>query len=221
MRIFFKHAVQFFTIGVALECGMMWAQQAKAPAEDLSPAPSAPSTSVKADVPAAKHADVLPDETYIVGIEDELQISVWKELELSGPVVVRPDGIITMPLLNDIAVVGMTTKQIQDVLTEKLKPFVTEPQVTVIVRNIRSRKVYLVGQIARAGAFQLNGTKTVLQMIVEAGGVGQFAKADHIYILRTTGGRQERLNFSYKRALKGTDPKADFPLLAGDIIVVP
>jgi len=158
------------------------------------------------------------DESYIIGIEDELQISVWHETELSGPVVVRPDGQITLPLLNDVSAVGLTTKQLQDLLTEKLKPFVTEPQVTITVRAIHSRKVYLVGQVSRAGAFPLNSSATVLEMLAEAGGLAPFAKSEKIYVLRRTGDKQEKLNFSYKKALKGG---ADFPLVNGDIVVVP
>ena len=125
-----------------------------------------------------------PDESYIVGIADDLQISVWKEPDLSGPVVVRPDGMITVPVINDVYVVGLTTKQVQDILTEKLKPVVDEPQVTVIVRTIRSRRVYLVGQVGHPGAFSLTVHETVLQILAESGGPGAFAKSDKIYILR-------------------------------------
>src|SRR5277367_6105356 len=107
---------------------------------------------------------------YKIGLEDELQISVWHEAELSMPVQVRPDGMITMPLINDVPVVGMTTKELQAKLTEKLSAFVNEPQVTVIVKTIKSRKIFLVGQVAKPGPYMLVGKKTVLQVILEAGG---------------------------------------------------
>lgn len=184
------------------------------PSSGKSEAPAALSS---ADTPQKDH----PDTAYIVGIADELQISVWKEPDLSMPVVVRPDGMITLPVIDDIRVVGLTTKQVQDVLTEKLKNVVSDPQVTVIVRNIRSRKVYLVGQVGHPGAVMLNGHETILQVLAESGGPGPYAKSDKIYILRNVSGRQEKLNFNYKKAVKGGDPAADIPLSNGDVIVVP
>jgi polysaccharide biosynthesis/export protein len=110
---------------------------------------------------------------------------------------------------------------VQDLLTDKLKNVVAEPQVTVIVRNIRSRKVYLVGQVGRPGAVSLSGHETVLQVLAESGGPGLYAKSDKIYILRKSGEGQKKLAFNYKKALKGGDPKADFQLESGDVIVVP
>jgi polysaccharide export outer membrane protein len=156
-----------------------------------------------------------------VGIEDELQISVWRESEISSQVVVRPDGFISLPLLNDLQVEGLTTKELQALITTKLKSFLTEPQVTVIVRQIRSRKVYLLGQVNKPGSYVLNGDKTVLQLLAEAGGVGQFAKTKAIYVVRRSGGREVRLPFNYKRALNGKDSKSDIELSPGDMIVVP
>jgi polysaccharide export outer membrane protein len=160
-------------------------------------------------------------DSYKIGIEDELQVSVWREPELSMPVQVRPDGMITLPLVDDLAVVGMTTKELQSILTTKLKPFVNEPQVTVIVRNIRSRKVHLVGQVAKPGPYPLNGRKTVLQLITEAGGLGQFAKGGSIYVMRTVNNRPTRLGFNYKKALSGKADAGDIELMPGDMVVVP
>lgn len=173
------------------------------------------------DSPAQATPAGQPDPSYIVGIADELQISVWKEPDLSMPVVVRPDGMITLPVVDDVKVVGLTTKQVQDILTDKLKNVVSDPQVTVIVRNIRSRKVYLVGQVGRPGAVMLNGHETVMQVLAESGGPGPYAKADKIYVLRKVGDRQEKLTFNYKKAVKGDDPHSDIPLQTGDVIVVP
>jgi polysaccharide biosynthesis/export protein len=171
---------------------------------------------------APKPVDAIADlDSYKIGIEDELQVSVWREPELSMPVQVRPDGMITLPLVDDLAVVGMTTKELQSILTTKLKPFVNEPQVTVIVRNIRSRKVHLVGQVAKPGPYPLNGRKTVLQLITEAGGLGQFAKGGSIYVMRTVNNRQTRLGFNYKKALSGKADAGDIELMPGDMVVVP
>lgn len=161
--------------------------------------------------------------TYHIGVEDELTISVWHETDLSMNVVVRPDGMITLPLLDDIKVTGMTTKQLQDTLTEKLKQsdFVKEPQVTVIVRQIHSRKVYLVGQAAKPGTYPLNDSKTVLQLLAEAGGLGIYAKAGSIYIIRQQDGVRRRLAFNYKKAISGKNINDDLVLQPGDMVVVP
>jgi polysaccharide export outer membrane protein len=162
---------------------------------------------------------VIDPKTYHIGVEDELMISVWREPELSTQVVVRPDGKITLPLLNDLDVVGMRTDQLQDVLTEKLKPFVNTPQVTIIVRGIRSRKVNLIGQVGRQGSFDLNDNKTMLDLIAQAGGLSAFAKGGSIYILREVGGKKIRIGFNYKKAIAGKGPN---PLLEpGDLVVVP
>ncbi len=158
-------------------------------------------------------------DVYRIGIEDELMVSVWREPELTSSVVVRPDGNITLPLLNDIPVVGLRTEELQNLLTEKLKAFVNEPQVTIIVRQIRSRKVYLFGQVLRPGTFSLNGRKTLLELLGEGGGLGPFAKSESIYILRRKGDQQVRIPFKYKSALAGRSDNV--VLLPGDMVVVP
>lgn len=158
---------------------------------------------------------------YRIGIEDDLQITVWKEPEISTSVVVRPDGMITVPLLNDVYVLGLQTSELQALLTEKLKPFVNEPQVTIIVRGIKSRKVYVYGQVAKPGAYQLVGRKTVLEVLSESGGLSLFAKRSSIYVLRNINNKKTKLPFNYNNALKGKDPNDNFELFPGDIIVVP
>jgi polysaccharide export outer membrane protein len=161
------------------------------------------------------------DSAYRIGIEDELQISVWREPELSLGVVVRPDGMITLPLLSDIPVTGLTTTQLGDLLTERLKSFVNEPQVTVIVRSIHSRRVYLVGEAARQGAYSLNGRLTIMELLAQAGGMAPFAKTSKIYVLRRVNGKPVQIPFNYKRAIVGRVDKDDIVLLPGDIVVVP
>ena len=159
------------------------------------------------------------DDTYRIGIGDQLQISVWHERDLTLPVAVRPDGVITMPLLNDVYVVGQTPKELGALLTEKLKPFVNEPQVTVSVSQIQSRKVYLVGQVGRQGAYPLNDGKTVFELISEAGGLGVFAKKKSIYVLRVVNGKQQKMPFHYNEVVSGQG--GDITLLPGDRVVVP
>lgn len=170
---------------------------------------------------AAAAAPVAPvvDKSYRIGVADGLMISVWQEPELSMSVVVRPDGMITLPLINDVPVVGLRTEELQTLLTEKLKPFVNTPQVTVIVQGIKSRKVSLVGKVGHQGTFDLNEDKTVLELIGEAGGISAFAKTGSIYILRQEGAKKVRIAFDYKKAIAGRGPN---PVLQpGDLVVVP
>ena len=176
----------------------------------------------KATKPEGTPESVLTPEqrlTYIIGVEDDLQISVWHEPELSMQVVVRPDGMITLPLINDVKAVGLKTEELQNMLMEKLKNFVNEPQVTVIVRGIRSRKVYLVGEVGRQGTYPINGDMTALELVAAAGGLGPFAKADSIYILREENGKKIRIPFHYKKTVAGKSENV--VLKPGDLVVVP
>jgi polysaccharide biosynthesis/export protein len=163
----------------------------------------------------------LDPNAYLIGEQDSLLVTVWKEKELSGAVVVRPDGKITVPLVGEVKVVGMTPVQLQTLLAEKLKPFVTVPQVTVAVAEIRSRKVYLIGHTAREGPFAINSTTNVLQIIAQAGGLRDFAKRKKIYILRQNGKEQVRFPFNYDDVLRGKNTQQNILLEPGDTIVVP
>lgn len=130
--------------------------------------------------------------------------------------------MITLPLLNDVRIVGLSTKELQTLLEEKLKAFVNEPQVTIIPRVMKSRKVYLIGAVSKQGQFPLTGNMTVLQLLSEAGGLGVFAKSGSIHILRNVNGQQIRIPFNYKKAIKGqTSKNEDVLLLPGDMVVVP
>jgi polysaccharide export outer membrane protein len=180
---------------------------------------------VKKDGPSAassqpvKSADYDP-ATYVIGADDQLLISVWHEPELSMSVTVRPDGIVTLPLLNDVHAAGLKPLELQALLIERLKPFVNEPQVTVSVQTIRSRRVFVAGQGAKPGAYPLTGRMTVLELLVQAGGLGPFAKAKSIYVLRKSNGQETRIRFNYKDALSGKT-NSDIVLEPGDIVVIP
>jgi polysaccharide biosynthesis/export protein len=195
-------------------------KKTSAKADSDTTSAKSPSADVKsgAKAPSVLDGDPL---TYRIGVEDELGISVWHEPDISTNAVVRPDGMITLPLLNDLKVTGMSTKELQDMLTEKLKEFLKEPQVTVIVRQIRSRKVYLIGEVVRPGTYQLNNPKTVLQLLAEAGGPGAYAKVGSIYVIRQHNGAQTRLPFHYKKAMSGSKASDDIVLQPGDMVVVP
>lgn len=194
--------------------------RAALPAESAGPVSSGAKTAASTQPGSAPLASpVVDSQGYRIGVADSLMVSVWQEPELSMSVVVRPDGMITLPLVNDLSVVGLKTEELQGLLTEKLKPFVNTPQVTIIVQGIRSRKVYLVGKVGHQGTFDLNDNKTVLELIGEAGGLGPFSKAGSIYILRQVGAKKIKIGFDFKKAISGRGPN---PLLQpGDLVVVP
>lgn len=172
----------------------------------------------------AKQEQKAPDvdaSTYIIGPEDMLDINVWKEPDNSKTVPVRPDGKISVPLLNDVMAAGLTPMQLQAVLTEGLKKFISEPQVTVIVTAVNSRRVYVLGEVARTGAISMLPNMTVLQALSAAGGLSQYAKMNGIYVLRTENGRQVTLPFNYKDVVRGKRPEQNILLKSGDTIVVP
>jgi polysaccharide export outer membrane protein len=180
-------------------------QAGKAPATGGTGAPSA----------AAKSAD----PNYVIGPQDVLDISVWKEEQLTKTVPVRPDGKISMPLLNDVQAAGLTPTQLAGQITESLKKFVTDPQVTIIVREINSQRIYMLGEVVRAGAYPLLPNMTVLQALSSGGGFTQFANVKKIYVLRVENGKQQKFPFNYKHALES--PDENIMLKAGDTIVVP
>jgi polysaccharide export outer membrane protein len=164
--------------------------------------------------------DAVPNG-YEIGADDELYISVWKEPDFSTIVAVRPDGIITLPLLNYLKVIGLRPTELQTLLTEKLKPYVNDPHVTVIVRSIRSRKVFVYGSVMKAGAYPIGGSLTVLELLADAGGLSPFAKKGSIYVVRRMNNKQIKIHFNYKNALKGINPAENFELFPGDVLVVP
>jgi polysaccharide biosynthesis/export protein len=159
--------------------------------------------------------------TYVIGPEDMLDITVWKEPDNSKTVPVRPDGKISLPLLNDVTAAGLTPMQLQAAITEGLKKFISEPQVTVIVTQVNSRRVYVLGEVARTGALPMLPNMTVLQALSAAGGLSQFAKQNGIYVLRTENGRQQTFPFNYKEVVRGKHPEQNILLKSGDTIVVP
>ena len=161
------------------------------------------------------------DSTYVIGPEDALDISVWKEPDVSRAVPVRPDGKISLPLLNDIQAAGLTPMQLQAAITEGLKKFFTGPQVTVIVTQINSRRIYVMGEVARPGAFPMLPNMTILQALSTAGGFSQYAKLRGIYLLRTENERQVTYPFNYREVIRGRRSEQNIALKPGDTIVVP
>jgi polysaccharide export outer membrane protein len=161
-------------------------------------------------------------DEYRIGAGDVLQISVWKEPEASvGSTVVRPDGKVTLPLLKEVDLVGLTPKQAEKLITERLTKFIPEADVTVIVSGINSKKVYMVGAVKKEGPIPYTYRMTVMQAISEAGGLSDYAKRKKIYILRTQNGKEYKLPFDYEAVLRGERMELNVPLLPGDTLVVP
>ncbi len=161
------------------------------------------------------------DPGYVIGADDVLTVSVWKEAELTRSVVVRPDGMISIPLLGDVKADGLTPIQLATLLTERLRKFVNEPQVTVIVTTINSRLIHIVGEVNRAGTFPMLPNMTVLMALSGAGGFTQFANTKKIYVLRSVNGTQKKFPFNYKEVIKGNRSEENILLKPGDTIVVP
>jgi polysaccharide biosynthesis/export protein len=162
------------------------------------------------------------DADYKIGPQDVLRVDVWKEPDISRTAIpVRPDGKISLPLLNDVQAAGLTTMQLAGVIREGLTKYITSPQVTVTVTEINSRRVYCNGEVLKPGALLLIPNMTALQAISSCGGFTQFAKVKGIYILRYENGKQVQHPFNYKDVIKGKKPEDNIPLQPGDVIVVP
>jgi polysaccharide export outer membrane protein len=161
------------------------------------------------------------DPSYIIGSMDILEIQVWKEPDFSRQALVRPDGKITLPLIGDLHVSGMTTMTLKELLTEKLKDFIDSPEVTVILVESHSKNFYIIGKITQPGPYPLMKDMTVLQAISVAGGLGEWADADSIRIIRKSGGKEEILHFDYKQVTSGKNLEQNIVLQPNDTIVVP
>ena len=160
------------------------------------------------------------DSDYVIGADDILRISVWKEPDLTETLPVRPDGKISMPLLNDIPAAGLTPLQLKDSITEKLKKFISDPRVTVVVTAMNSRRIFVSGEVVHSGHMPLLPNMTMLQALSQAG-FTQFANPKGIYLLRTENGKQQKLPFNYKEVIKGNHPEQNIVLKPGDTVVVP
>jgi len=143
---------------------------------------------------------------YVIGADDTLHISVWKEPDLTETLPVRPDGKISMPLLNDVTAAGLTPLQLKDTITEMLKKYIADPRVTVVVTGMNSRRVFVTGEVTHTGPMNLLPHMTVLQALAQAG-FTQFANPKAIYLLRTQNGKQQKLPFNYKDVVKGNHPE--------------
>ena len=174
----------------------------------------------RVDKPAEPVQDAGTASDYVIGADDTLHISVWKEPDLTETLPVRPDGKISMPLLNDIPAAGLTPLQLKVSITEKLKKYIADPRVTVVVTAMNSRRIFVTGEVVHSGPMALLPHMTVLQALSQAG-FTQFANLKAIYLLRTENGRQQKLPFNYKEVVKGNHPEQNIVLKPGDTLVVP
>ncbi len=185
--------------------------------QDAQKTPPASGTTAK-PAPEAKSASA---EEYRIGPQDLVRIDVWKEPDISRTIPVRPDGKISLPLMNDVQAAGLTAMELAGSIREGLSKYITSPQVTVTVTEINSRRVYVTGEVMRPGAQPLLPNMTALQALTSAGGFTQFAKTKSIYILRNEDGKQVKHPFNYKAVLDGKHPEDNIQLQPGDVIVVP
>ncbi|HEY6376671.1 MAG TPA: polysaccharide biosynthesis/export family protein [Edaphobacter sp.] len=192
-----------------------------APPSSTGAVPASPSANSGGTAPASNVAEsgVANTPHYVIGSEDNLQITVWKEPSLSGTIPVRPDGMISMNLLGDLTAAGRTPMQLANDITVRLKKYVQDPNVSVVVLAVNSQRIYMVGEVGHVGPIPLAAGMTPLQAIATAGGLSPFANSKKIYIMRTVDGKAQKIPFNYKVALKGGDQGV--ALKSGDTIVVP
>lgn len=187
------------------------AQQASGTAEVRVVPPAVTTSAVSA--PAAP--------AYVIGTDDVLSISFWREKDLAADVTVRPDGKVTLPLLNDVQAAGRTPEQLRDAIREVADAYLENPTPTVIVKEIKSRRVFITGQVEKPGLYPLNAEMTVLQLIAMAGGLKEFADGSNISVMRSEAGRVTAIPFNYRDVLKRRHLEQNIDLRPGDTVVVP
>jgi polysaccharide biosynthesis/export protein len=205
-----------------LAAASVWAQapvpsQAPAPvAQPQTSAPAVPGAPPAATEPAAA---VPPD--YVIGADDVLSIVFWEQANHGGEVIVRPDGKITLPLINDVQAAGLTPEQLRQHIVTASARYLRDPNVTVVVKQTNSRRVYVTGRVNKPGTYVLTTPITVLQMLALAGGIGEFAKKDRIVVMRTEGDRTASHKFNYGDVIAGKKLEQNILLRPGDTIIVP
>jgi polysaccharide export outer membrane protein len=178
------------------------------------PAGANGSTPARATVPS------LPAD-YVIGPEDVLGVVFWRDQDMTGDVTVRPDGMVTLPLLGDIAAAGLTPDVLREQIQKAAGKYVQDPSVTVVVRQINSRKVFITGEVKTPGAYPLVAPRTVMQLIALAGGLNEWADAKAITVARTENGRQQSFKFNYKDVAHGKKLEQNILLKPGDTVIVP
>jgi polysaccharide biosynthesis/export protein len=181
--------------------------------------PAGPPSAGRAFEPSASRPH---DASFVIGNDDLLAINVWKEPDLSRSIPVRLDGRISLPPVGELQAAGRAPLQLEQDISSKLRSYIAQPEVTVIVQEIKSKNFNILGQVAKPGSYSLTAASTVLDAISDAGGLKEFAKQKNIYILRpSAAASQSRIAFNYKQVIKGKNPQQNIKLEPGDTIVVP
>lgn len=178
----------------------------------------------QAPVPAPENVvptGVTPPDDYVIGPEDVLEVVFWREKDLSGQVMVRPDGMVSLPLLNDVQAAGLSVEQFRQNLLKAAGRYVENPSAAVIVRTINSRKIFITGEVNKPGAYALGGPMTVVQLLTLAGGFKEYADQKNVAIVRVEDGKTVRHKFNYKDYARGKNTQQDIALKPGDTVIVP
>ena len=211
--------LHFLALDATLCGGLTAGVAAQAPSTS-QPAKRGPSSPANTAASAPARVVVNTPPGYVIGTDDLLTVRFWGDAEMSVDVVVRPDGKISLPLLNDVDAIGLTPEQLGASVEKAAAKFIAEPDATVIVREIRSRKVFVIGQVAKPGAIPLNTDMNVLQALATAGGVLEYANKSDIVIIRREAGRDKRLKFNYNEVVRGKNLQQNIQLVPNDTVVV-
>jgi polysaccharide export outer membrane protein len=229
----FRHRLAAMGLRIACACGVfiaalaysasggaLAAPQQQPPAAPPAPQPPPVATAADPVAPTLPAGVALP-AGYVIGPDDLLSVVFWRDKDMSGDVAVRPDGKITLPLLNDVDAAGKTPEQLRAAITEAAARFVEAPSVTVVVKQINSRKVFITGMVGKPGAYPLSAPTTVLQLISMAGGLSEFADHKNVVINRFENGHQVALKFNYSEVRQGRKLNQNIELRPGDTVIVP
>jgi polysaccharide export outer membrane protein len=209
------------------------AQAVQQPARPAAPAPAVPRPAQPTPQTPPRPGGTQPSPTtaastglpiptdYVIGPDDVLGIVFWRDADMTGDVTVRPDGMITLPLIRDVKAAGLRPDELREQIQKAAAKFIEDPNVTVVVRQINSRNVFITGQVSRPGPYPVSGQMTVLQLIAVAGGLSEFADEKGITITRTEGGKTQTLKFNYKDVARGKNMQQNIVLKPGDTVVVP
>jgi polysaccharide export outer membrane protein len=212
-------AIKFSLLLCAALSGSLWGQAADSNQTDNGTSAAATSSPAQPESPSKK---ARADDTYIIGGDDVLSINVWKEPDLTRSITVRSDGKISLPLIGDVQAAGRTPAQLEQDIAVNLRSYITDPQVTVIVQEIRSQKFNIFGQVNKPGSYPLTADTTIVDALALAGGFRDFAKKKSVYILRQNPqGEESRIFFNYQEFIKGKNVSQNIKIKPHDTIVVP
>ena len=219
MRILVVTALMLSFIGA----GAALAQTSASPTRSPKPTPTAARPGApEQKAPAAAAAGIATEPGFTIGSEDVLGILFWRDADMSSDVTVRPDGMVTLPLVRDVKAAGLTPTELADRIQQAVREYVTDASVTVVVRQINSRKAFITGEVAHPGSYPLNSSSmTVMQLIALAGGLTEFAQPKNITVMRVEAGKTTTFAFDYRNVASGKSSEQNIVLKPGDTVVVP